>query len=166
MLYSVQRYAQGIVDGIVMPDGLPPLTAWVTPPVVEQADGPRAYTWGGRAHGSRQTAPRTAGMKKIQWVTDIWLAFLDTPDDALANESFPKVIDAVLWAFFTTVMPVFIDVNGNAVGPNATSPSDTQIQAVGESWDLEYPPERLPMTARMVWYSARIGMDILEVMQA
>lgn len=166
MLYSIQKFAQGIVDGISMPDGLPALTAWVTPPVMEQIDGPRSYVWGGRVRGSRQTAPRRAGFKKIPWVVDVWLAFLDTPDDALANESFPKVIDAVLWAFFTAPMNIFIDGEGNVVGPEATGPHDTQVQAVGESFDLEYPPERLPMTGRMVWYSAHIAMDILEVVQA
>jgi len=165
LLYSIQKYVQGILADLALPDGLPQLTTWVTPPVAEDMDGPRAHVWGSRVHGSRQTAPRIKGMKKLPWNVDVYLAFLDTPDDALANESFPKVIDTVLWSLFTTTMPVFIDPSGTPVGPNATSAGDTQVQAIAESFDLDYPPERLPMTMKMVWYSARIGVDVLEVVQ-
>lgn len=121
--------------------------------------------WGSRVRGSRQTAPRGPGFKKLPWNVDAYLAFMDTPDDALANETFPKVIDAVLWRVFTTVMPLFIDAEGNPMGPNQVNPTDTQIQSIGENFDLDYPPERLPATMKMVWYSARIGLDILEVVQ-
>lgn len=162
----MQRYVQGILAGLELPDGLPALTTWVTPPVVEDMDGPRGYVWGSRVQGSRQTAPRGAGFMKLPWTIDVYLAFLDTPDDALANESFPKVIDAVLMKFFTTTMPLFISAAGVPMGSDLVNDTDTQIQAIGERWDLDYPPERLPATMRMVWYSARIGMSVLEVIQA
>lgn len=157
---------QGIINGLALPDDLPALTTWITPPVLEDMDGPVSHVWGGRVRGARQTAPRTQGMKKLPWIVDIYLAFEDTPDDALASESFAKVIDTVLLAFFTTTMPLYIDVNGIPMGPNLVNPTDTQIQAIGESWELDYPPERLPASMQMVYYSARIGMDVLEVIQA
>ena len=167
MLDSVQQYVRGLIDGLVIPvTGIPPLTAWITPPVLEEADGPRAYVWGGRVRGGRQTAPRGPGMKRFPWSVDVYLTYRDTPDDALASEPFPKVIDTVLRTFMATTMPLWIDANGVPVGPNAGSSTDTQIQAIGESFDLEYPPERLPATMRMVWYSARIALDVLEVVQA
>jgi hypothetical protein len=166
VLASVQQYCRGIIDGLALPlPGSPSLTAWITPPVFEKLTGPRAYVWGGRVRGSRQTAPRGPGFRRVPWVVDIWLVYLDTPDQARRAEPFPLVIDAVLAAFMTTPMPVFIDASGTPVGPNAGSAADTQIQSIGESWDLDYPPERAPAAGRMVWYSARIGMDVLEVVQ-
>lgn len=168
MLSSVQKYVKGIADGLAMPTGVPgPLVARITPPVWERVSAPRAYVWGGRVRGSRQTAPRGPGFKRIPWVVDVYLTYMDTPDDALANEPFPAVIDAVLGAFFTTTMPVWIDSTGTPVGPNApTAGSATQIQSIGESFDLDYPPERTVTAGRMIWYSTRIGLDVLEVVQA
>jgi hypothetical protein len=167
-LYSIQEYVRSLIDGLTFPlaPTVPALTAWVTPPTVEKATGPRAYVWGGRVRGGRQTAPRGPGMKRRPWTVDVYLIYLDTPDDARTNEPFPRIIDAVIDVFETTVMPLWIDQNGVPVGPNAGSTSDTQIQAIGESYDLDYPPERLPHSLRMVWYSARIGLDVLEVKQA
>jgi hypothetical protein len=158
---------RGILNDLPLPlPNMPPLTAWITPPVVEKATGPRAYVWGGRLRAARQTAPRGPGMQKFPWTVDIWLVYLDTPDNARQNEPFPLIIDTVITAVQKTVMPLFIDKDGNPVGPNATSGTDTQIQSIGETFDLDYPPERLPASMRMVWYSARIGLDVLEVVQA
>lgn len=134
--------------------------------MLEKADGPRAYVWGGRVRSSRQTAPRGPGMKKFPWQVDVWLVYLDTPDNARMNEPFPLIIDSVITAVQTTVMPLFIDRAGVPQGPNATSESDTQIQSIGETFDLDYPPERTPASMKMVWYSARLGLDVLEVVQS
>jgi hypothetical protein len=164
----VQRYVcNSILNNLAIPvQGIPPLTAWMTPPVIEQADGPRAYVWGGDVAVSRQTAPRGPGFKKFPWTVDVWLIYLTTPDDGFETEPFPKVIDAVMWAFFTTTMPLFIDVNGNPMGPNAVNDSDTQIQKIGESPRLQYPTERMVGPMQMLWYTAGIQLDVLEVVQA
>lgn len=159
----------GILDGLVIPDvsGLPPLTAWITPPALEQADGPRAYVWGGSVDIGRQTAPRGPGFKKWPWVVDVYLVYLTTPDDGLGAEPMPRIIDAVLSAFAKTVMPVFIDVNGVPQGPNATTPAtDTQIQGIGERPRLQYPPEKMVGPMQMLWYTALIQLDVLEVVQS
>lgn len=158
MLSSVQNYAKGIVDGLIMPPGVPgPMVARVTAPAVEKMKEPRAYVWGGRLAARRQSAPRGAGFMKFLWVIDIYVAFLDTPDDAFQNEPFPLVLDAVMKAFMTATMPVLIDPLGNVLTAASGSASDTQIQAVGEQFDLEYPPERTVNALRQAWYSARIG---------
>lgn len=167
MLASIQQYVKGILDGTEIPvQGIPALTAWVTPPALEQADGPRAYVWGGDVAIGRQTAPRGPGFKKFPWSVDVWLAYLTTPDDGLETEPFPAVIDAVLLALMTTTMPLFIDAQGNPVGPNATSQTDTQIQSIGESMRLQYPPERMVGPMQMLWYTAQLRVDVLEVVQA
>lgn len=167
MLYSCSKYVQSLVNGLPMPDGVPgPLTAWITPPAIEKIDAPRAHVWGGTLHASRQTAPRGMGFKKFPWVVDVWLVYLTTADDALQNEPFAKVIDAVMTEFMTATMPVWISSEGVPAGPTASSPTDTQIQAIGETFDLSYPPEKMPLNQRQVWYSCRLGIDVLEVVQA
>jgi hypothetical protein len=52
------------------------------------------------------------------------------------------------------------------MGPNAVDETDTQIQSIGETFDLDYPPERTPASMKMIWYSARLGLDVLEVVQS
>lgn len=165
-LYSVERYCKNLINGTVMPAGVPgPLEAWITPPVAEKLKAPKAYVWGGHVASGRQSAPRGLGLKKRPWVIDVWLGYMDTPDDALANEPFAQVIDAVLEVFETATMPVFIDAKGNVVSQAAATSTASQIQAVGESWVLDYPPEKTVVSLRQVWYSAHIGMDVLEVIQ-
>lgn len=165
-LGSVQKYCRNLISGTAMPSGVPgPLEAWITPPVAEKLKAPKAYVWGGRVASSRQTAPRGPGFKKRPWVIDVWLGYMDTPDDALASEPFADVIDAVLDVFEAAVMPVLIDRQGSIVSQAAAPATATQIQAVGESWTLDYPPEKTVVSLRQVWYSAHIGMDVLEVLQ-
>ena len=164
-LYSVSKYVQGLINGLPLPAGLPALEAWITPPVLEEVDGPKAHVWGGRVKGGRQTAPRGTGFRKLPWQVDVYLVYMDTPDDALTYEPFPQVIDTVISVFTTTTMPLFIDASGNVMGPNAVNKTDTQIQAIGETWELEYPPERVTASMLMVWYVARLGLDVLEVQQ-
>jgi hypothetical protein len=167
VLYSIQKYVQGQLNGLAMPDPVPgPLVAWITPPVWERLNAPRAYVWGATLNAARQTAPRGPGMKKFPWAVDVYLVYLDTPDDARNNEGFALVIDTIMTQFMTTVMPLWIDNQGSPAGPNASAPTDTQIQAIGENFSLRYPPEKLASYQRMVWYSAVLSIDVLEVLQA
>jgi len=167
MLDSLQFYVKGLIDGLAMPPGVPgPLTAWITPPVTEKIASPRAYVWGGRLKGGRQTAPRGRGMMRLNWTVDVYVAYMSTPDKAMQEEPFPKVTDAILWTFMTTTMPLFIDAAGNPMGPNQVNATDTQIQAIGESFDSDYPPERTVSGPRMLFYVQRMGIDVMEVVQA
>lgn len=167
MLDSVQHYCRDIAATAVLPAGIPgPIVARITPPVVEKMSAPRVHVWGGRLAGGRQTAPRGQGMMKLAWVIDVFVSWIDTPDNALENEPFPKIVDAVLKPFITTVMPVWIDEDGKPVGPNAASRTDTQIQAVAESFTGDYPPERSVAGPRMLWYVQQFGINVLEVIQA
>lgn len=165
-LYSVSRYVQGLINGTPLPDAVPgPLVAYITPPMSEKLSAPRAYVWPGRTQVTRQTAPRGAGFRKRTWPIDIYLNYMDTPDDALANEPFMQVVDAVTDVFETTLMPLFIDAQGNPVGQSATSATDTQILGIGEDWGLDYPPERTVMNLRQLWFSTLIRMQVLEAKQ-
>lgn len=166
MLDSVQRFCRDIAATTVLPAGLGEVVARITPPVVEKMSSPRVHVWGGRLAGARQTAPRGPGMMKLTWVIDVFVSSLDTPDNALENEPFPKIVDAVLKTFITAVMPVWIDENGKPVGPNQGSKTDTQIQAVAESFTGDYPAERSVAGPRMLWYVQQFGINVVEVIQA
>lgn len=173
-LNSVQLYVQGLLNGLSIPapaGGTPSaLEAYITPPTVEELDGPRAYIWGGRQRVTRQTAPRqqpgnpsTGGFKHFAYTIDIYLSYLTNPDDANLDQEFPLFVDAVLAQLWTTAMPVSISATGSVVPPGTAGAS--QILEVGEQWELEYPPERTPATMRMLYYTARIGMEIYEAVQ-
>lgn len=167
MLDSVSAYVRGLIDGTPMPAGVPsPLVAHITAPVVEKMSAPRAYVWGGRFNAARQTAPRGQGFVKFSWTIDVYVAYMSTPDAALANEPFPKIVDAVLRVFMGTTMPLFIDALGNPVGSNATSETDTQITSIGEKFDGDYAPERTVSGPRMLWYVQRLGMIVDEAVQS
>jgi hypothetical protein len=88
---------------------------------------------------------------------DVYLAYLDSADSPDLDSTFPLIIDAVMARFWTTTMPLKIT--------DTETGQKSQILAVGEQWDLEYPPERLPATMRMIWSVARLGMEIVEAVQ-
>lgn len=170
-LSSVQQYIQKQLDGLPMPAGMPNLEAYITPPTVEDIDGPRAYVWASRMRARRQTGPRInayatgPGFKHLDWTIDVYLTYETTPDTETVDVDFPSICDAVMTKLWTTTMPTFIDANGN-VSPTPPAGSNSQIVAVGEEFDFEYPPERVPATLRMLYFTARFGFNVYEAVQA
>lgn len=164
-LTSVQLYVQSILDGLAIPTAAP-LKAYVTPPVIEKLEGPRAYVWGGRLRGERQTAPRRAGFKHLGWVIDVYVSYLTTADAGLMDQAFPQIVDAIMAATWQVEMPLMIDSVGQRVDALNPPPGATQILAIGESFELEYPPERSPANLRMLYYTCRLGLDVYEAVQA
>lgn len=167
-LDAVQLYVAGLITtaNIIIDDGIPALDCWITPPTIQNMAGPHAYVWGGRVNPVRQTMPRRMGFKKYPWLIDVYLVFetvANRKQNPNLDRQFPQLIDLVTKMFSTTTMPGFIDQDGVF----STNPVDngSQIQAIGESWSLDYPPVRVPATMRMTWFSARITMDVLEVVQ-
>lgn len=166
-LLSTQVYVKNLIDGLIINDGIPALTAYITPPTVEDLDGPRAYVWGARQRVKRRSMPRTApndqtgaGFKFYDYRMDIYLAYLSNPDTASNDTDFPLIIDTVLYQLWNTTMPVFIDASGTVV--SSGGPNISQITSIGEEWDLDYGPERTPSTLRMLYYTCRIGMSVHE----
>lgn len=157
-LNSVQLYVKSVLNGITVPGQPQTLTAAITPPVFEDIGAPRCFIWGGRVQGSRQTMPRGAGFRKLPWLIDIYLVYLTNPQNTTVDSEFPLVIDAVLNKLWTTQMPTIITDPATEVV--------TQIQAIGEEWTLDYPPERTPGTLKMLWYSALLTTTVLEVPQS
>jgi len=161
-LNSIQCYVKGILDGLPIPGSTQSLDAFVTPPTVDNLDNPKAYIWGARMRGTRQTMPRgiapAAGFKKLMWNVDVYLSYETNPDDANIDQEFPLIVDAVMAALWSTTMPTFIT--------DPTTGLKTQLLAIGEDFDFEYPPEKAPATLRMVYYTARLGLSVQEAVQA
>lgn len=175
-LSSVQQFVQKKLDGLAMPAGIPNLRAWITPPTLEDLDGPIAYIWAGRMRTRRQTGPRInlvapgPGFKHIDWTIDVYMSYETTPDTNTVDTDFPSICDAVMTKLWTTTMPTFIDSNGNPLPPipggGAPPGANSQILAVGEEFDFEYPPERVPSTLRMLYFTAKFGFNVYEAVQA
>lgn len=174
MLTGVQLYVKNIIDGLVVTDGIPALEAHVTPPTLQDLDGPMAFVWGGRMTGKRQTTPRilsghtiadgTSGFKHLAWVVDVYIVYETNPNIDSNDTDFPQIVDAVLAAYFTTQMPIFIDGTGNTYTEPAAGL--TQILGIGENFELDYAPLHTPATLRMLYYSAKLSMEVYEAVQA
>lgn len=157
-LNSVQQYIANQLDGLAMPAALKPLKAYIMPPAREKLSGPHAYVWGGTSRARRQTAPRLQGYKHLDWMVDIYLMYETVSTSPTIDQDFPLVVDAVLTQLWTTTMPVFI------VDP--TTLLNSQIVAVGEQWDLDYPPVKALATERRMLFEARIRMNVYEAVKA
>jgi len=167
-LTSVQLYCKHIIDGLLIPGATAPLVAYVTPPTLSDLDGPVAIVQGARLRANRQTAPRRAGFKRLQWVVDVYLAYETTPDPETNDLEFPTIVDTVMAAYWKTEIPTFIDPLGNTIGtnPEVIPDGSSQILNTGEDFELEYPPEHVPASMQMLYYSARLGVDIYEAVHA
>lgn len=158
-LNSVQLFVQGLLDGLAIPGSTQMLEAYVTPPTVDELDNPKAYVWGGRLRGTRQSMPRGQGFKKLNWNVDVWLTYETNPDSPTVDQEFPLIVDAVMNKVWTTPLnDTFIT--------DPTTGVRSQILAIGEDFDFEYPPERVPATLRMLYYTARLGLNVYEAIQA
>lgn len=157
-LNSVQLYVLNLLDGLQLPGGLPNLEAYITPPVVEDIDSPKAYILASRGRVRRQTAPRGPGFKHLAWTVDVFLTYETMPDSETVDQEMPLIIDAVATKLWTTVMPLKIT--------DPTTGIVSQLLQVGEEFEVEFPPERTPATLRMLYYVARIGFEIYEAVQA
>jgi hypothetical protein len=157
-LNSVQHFVVGLLDGLAIPGSSQTLEAYITPPTVDELDNPKAYVWGGRLRGTRQSMPRGQGFKRLNWSVDVWLTYETNPDSPTVDEEFPLIVDAVMNKVWTTPLnDTFIT--------DPTTGVRSQILAIGEDFDFEYPPERVPATLRMLYYTARLGLNVYEAVQ-
>lgn len=173
-LLSVQNYVKGLLDNLAVPGQALPMDFHVAAPALQDMNGPHGYVSGARISAGRQTAPRitygasytTAGYKKYPWKVEIYAVYETNADNNPTIDSeFPAILDAIILTLETSRMPQWIDANGVAVPGNVPIPGGSQIDAIAETWTLDYPPERLPSTLRMIWYAAMYTVDLLEVVQ-
>lgn len=161
-LNTVQTYLQGLLQGITLPGQTNTLDCFITPPALQDMDGPHSYIWGGRVDVSRQTMPRGPGYKKYPWRMSVWLVYetgatIAGETNPTIDNEFPLIVDAVTNTLSVATMPLVIQ--------DPDTGQYSQIQAVGESWSLDNPTVRLPETMRLLWYAALITTQVLEVVQ-
>jgi hypothetical protein len=173
-LLSTQNYVRGLLDNLPVPGQTKPMDFYTTAPVLQDMDGPHGYVSGARVASVRQTAPRiragmaatSAGYRKNPWKIEIYAVYETNADrNPTLDSEFPAILDAITYVLETTQMPQWIDEHGTPIPTNTPIPGATQIDAIGERWTLDYPPERTPATLRMLWYVALITVDVLEVVQ-
>lgn len=171
---SSQQYVKGLLDNLAVPGVAVPMDVNVTPPVLQDMDGPHGYITGAKVNARRQTAPRvqylgaanTGAYKMYPWAVSIYLVYETNADNnPTIDIEFPAILDAVIDVVETARMPQWIDALGNQVPGNVPIPGGSQIQSVGETWQLDYPAEHVPATLRMLWYVALLTVDVLEVRQ-
>lgn len=104
----MQHHVRDLLDGLVIPGTTDTIEAFITPPTVDNLDGPKAYIWGSRMRATRQTMPRTFGFKKLLWQVDVYLSYETVPDSPTVDQEFPLVIDAVMAALWSATMPTMI----------------------------------------------------------
>lgn len=156
-LASVQHHVQSVIDGLAVPGVTDSLSCYITPPVLEGLNGPRAYVWGGRTVERRQTAPRGAGFKTLTWTVDVYLAYESPSNTGGADDDFPTLVDGVMGALRGAPMPVQITDGRTGVV--------SQIVAIGEDMDLDYPPEHTAAALRILYWASRIGVTVIEAVQ-
>lgn len=164
----------GLLDGLPVPGQAKPMDFYVQAPTLQDMDGPHGYISGARVSASRQAGSRqkylgssnTAGYRQYPWQVEIYLVYETTGDNnPTVDIEFPSILDAVTDVVELAQMPQWIDRNGVPIPTNTPMPYATQIDAVGERWSLDYPPDRTPATLRMLWYVALLTVNVLEVKQ-
>ena len=161
-LNSVQQLCQQVLDGLPFPGSSTALKAQITPPMIQNLNGPVAFVWGGTLGVDRQTGPRgdpgKAGFKRLRWDVDVWLIMMTNPNNALIDQQFPLLLDAVMAAFWSTEMPRDIT--------DPTTQLETQILSIGEDFRMVYSPVHAPQTQRMLYYEAHLSLSVYEAVQA
>lgn len=170
-LLSVQRYVQGILNGLPVPGQTALLAAQITPPPLQPINGPMAFIWGATMRAARHAGPRitgndpsTAGFKKLAWELDVWLSYLANPKSTTIDSEFPALVDSVMRALWQTPMTGFIDPQGVPC-PRETDGA-TQIISIGENMRLEYATPKAVQTGRTLYFSAQMVVDVWEDVQS
>jgi hypothetical protein len=158
-LNSVQKYVHGLIDGLAVPwDGIPAVTAYITPPAPGAFNGPIALIAGARMQASRETMPRGAGFKNLVWTVEVYLHYQSPPTAPDLDQVFPIIVDAVMVQMWTTKMPLKI--------ADPTTGYSSATMSVGERFTLDYPPVRTANKSQTYVYVARIQFEVKELLQA
>jgi hypothetical protein len=158
-LASVQDYCLNILQGLPVPwDGIPAVTAYITPPAPGAFNGPIALIAGARMQASRQTMPRGMGFKNLIWTVEVYLHYQSPPTAPNLDQIFPLIVDTVMTAMWTTTMPKPIE------DPTTDAPSS--VMSIGERFTLDYPPVRTANKSQTYVYVARIQFEVKELLQA
>lgn len=158
-LNAVQQYCLGLLQGLTVPwDGIPPVTAYITPPAPGAFNGPIALIAGARMQASRESMPRGPGFKNLIWTVEVYLHYQSVPTAPNLDQIFPLIVDTVMAKMWTTTMPVPIT--------DPTTGAKSSVMSVGERFTVDYPPVRTANKSQTYVYVARIQFEVKELLQA
>lgn len=158
-LNSVQQFAYGLLNGLPVPwDGIPAVTAYITPPAPGAFNGPIALIAGARMAASRESMPRGMGYKNLVWTLEVYLHYQSNPTAPNLDQTFPIIVDAVMAKMWATTMPTAI--------LDPTTGAKSSVMSVGEKFTVDYPPVRTANKSQTYVYVARIQFEVKELIQA
>jgi len=168
-LVAAQSFVAGLLQGLVPPGGTglaAPIDALITPhdPDVNPDGIARVYVWPATGPGKRIAMPRnsgpgytTAGSRQIRHDLQVFLVWMDSPEDPDADINFPLLIDYVWKVLETSPSPSLY-----------TSPDtgdQSQMVNLGEEMSYDFVPPRTLEPQMMRRYDARIRCSLLEIYQ-
>ena len=138
----------------------------ITPldPDVNPGGGARIYVWPATGPEKRRAMPRNtgrntpAGWKKITHDLQIFLVWMDSPNDPDADVNFPLLIDYVMMLLRTAPNPAMV-----------TDPDTGQVSQMvnlGEVMSYDFVPPRTLEPEAWRRYDARIRCSLLELFQS
>ena len=165
---SAQAYVQGILQGAAPPGATGikgPIQCLITPldPDVNAGGGARIYVWPAKGTVKRRAVPRNtgpgtpAGWKDEKHDLEIFLVWMDSPNDPQADVNFPLLIDYVMMLLETSPNPAQV------TDPETGLTSD--MVNLGEVMTYEYVPPRTLAEQAFRRYDARISCSLLELYQ-
>ncbi len=153
-LNAVQVYLQEALDGIDSPSDIPAAQAWVLPPpVVNTAEAPQLFIWGGTLEETRHTIPRFTGQKRVNYDVDIWLQYAQNNDPTLLQD-FPVLLDFIRTFLRSLNLPIAL--------VDAITGENSVIQVIGERIKIDYPPPVASADQRYLLHTATIHVYITE----
>ena len=166
---SAQTYVQGILQGATPPGATGikgPLECLITPldPDVNPGGGARIYVWPAKGPEKRRAMPRNtgpgtqAGWKQLTHELEIFLVWMDSPNDPQADVNFPLLIDYVMFLLRTSPNPAQVTDPETGVVSNMVN--------LGEVMTYEYVPPRTLAEMAFRRYDARVSCSLLELFQS
>lgn len=165
---SAIGYTVSILQGMTPPGqtGISgPVSALVTPltPDVNPDGIPRCYVWPAKGSEKRLAMPRNTGMgtpagwKQLPHSLEIFLTWMDNPDDENADVNFPLFIDWVMDVLRTSPNP--------AQWTDPESGITSNFANLGEVMTYDYVPPRSLEPDAWRRYDARVSCTLLELFQ-
>jgi len=170
-IVSAQSYVQGLLQGLTPPGATgiaEPIDAMITPldPDVNPDGVARVYVWPAKAPERRIAMPRNdaatgniGGWKKLTHDLEIFLVWMDSPDDPARDVNFPLFIDFVMGILRTAP-------NRNILYTAPETGATSQMVNIGEDMDYDFIPPRSLEPQMQMRYDARIRCTLLEIFQA
>lgn len=167
-IVSAINYTLSILQGLTPPGqtGINgPVNALNTPltPDVNPDGIPRCYVWPAKGPENRRAMPRNTGMgtpagwKNQRHNLEVFLVWMDNPDDEQSDVNFPLFIDWVMDILRTSANPVqWTDPESGIVSNFAN---------FGEEMTYDYVPPRSLEPDAWRRYDARVTCSLLELFQ-